>query len=197
MATTAEKSKEIVDAFVRKGELTVEQGRIINEELKRDVKKTVSQAEDTVKRHVEIAVDSDAPLVRKSLLEQLEQMSPEELELLRSKLAEMEKRIPRRKPKSMRTGKRPPVSVKEAGGSDNTAMGSRFRELLGILRRHDLVRGLTPEKLRAVLEDMGPTFIKLGQIMSMHPDMLPKEYCQELSKLRADVKPLPFQRSKG
>ena len=82
MATTAEKSKEIVDAFVRKGELTVEQGRIINEELKRDVKKTVSQAEDTVKRHVEIAVDSDAPLVRKSLLEQLEQMSPEELEAL-------------------------------------------------------------------------------------------------------------------
>ena len=62
--------------------------------------------------------------------------------------------------------KTPPVSVKEAGGSDNTAMGSRFRELLGILRRHDLVRGLTPEKLRAVLEDMGPTFIKLGQIMS-------------------------------
>ena len=35
--------------------------------------------------------------------------------------------------------KTPPVSVKEAGGSDNTAMGSRFRELLGILRRHDLV----------------------------------------------------------
>ena len=93
MATTAEKSKEIVDAFVRKGELTVEQGRIINEELKRDVKKTVSQAEDTVKRHVEIAVDSDAP--------QLEQMSPEELELLRSKLAEMEKKDdPDVKPKS-------------------------------------------------------------------------------------------------
>ena len=101
MATTAEKSKEIVDAFVRKGELSVEQGRIINEELKRDVKKTVSQAEDTVKRHVEIAVDSDAPLVRKSLLEQLEQMSPEELELLRSKLAEMEKKDdPDVKPKS-------------------------------------------------------------------------------------------------
>ena len=101
MSTTAEKSKEIVDAFVRKGELTVEQGRIINEELKRDVKKTVSQAEDTVKRHVEIAVDSDAPLVRKSLLEQLEQMSPEELELLRSKLAEMEKKDdPDVKPKS-------------------------------------------------------------------------------------------------
>ena len=50
--------------------------------------------------------------------------------------------------------KTPPVSVKEAGGSDNTAMGSRFRELLGILRRHDLVRGLTPEKLRHAKRDM-------------------------------------------
>lgn len=86
----------------------------------------------------------------------------------------------------------PPAQPEEAAFSDNPTMGSRFRELLGILRRHDLIRGLTPEKLRAVLEDMGPTFIKLGQIMSMHPDILPREYCQELSKLRADVKPLPF-----
>lgn len=92
MATTAEKSKEIVDAFVRKGELTVEQGRIINEELKRDVKKTVSQAETTVKKHVEITMDSNAPAARKSLLDQLEQLSPEELALLRGKLAEMEKK---------------------------------------------------------------------------------------------------------
>lgn len=92
MATTAEKSKEIVDAFVRKGELTVEQGRIINEELKRDVKKTVSHAEATVKKRVEIAVETDASADGKCLLEQLEQMSPEELELLRGKLAEMEKK---------------------------------------------------------------------------------------------------------
>lgn len=86
----------------------------------------------------------------------------------------------------------PQAQPEEAVFSENPSMGSRFRELLGILRRHDLIRGLTPEKLRAVLEDMGPTFIKLGQIMSMHPDILPREYCQELSKLRAEVKPLPF-----
>lgn len=85
-----------------------------------------------------------------------------------------------------------PAQPEEAAFSESPSMGSRFRELLGILRRHDLIRGLTPEKLRAVLEDMGPTFIKLGQIMSMHPDILPREYCQELSKLRADVRPLPF-----
>ncbi len=85
-----------------------------------------------------------------------------------------------------------PAQPEEAAFSENPSMGSRFRELLWILRRHDLIRGLTPEKLRAVLEDMGPTFIKLGQIMSMHPDILPREYCQELSKLRAEVTPLPF-----
>ena len=85
-----------------------------------------------------------------------------------------------------------PAQPEEAAFSESPSMGSRFRELLGILRRHDLIRGLTPEKLRAVLEDMGPTFIKLGQIMSMHPDILPREYCQELSKLRADVRSLPF-----
>lgn len=91
----------------------------------------------------------------------------------------------------------PAVSGKEGNPTENVATGSRFRELLGILRKHDLIRGLTPEKLRAVLEDMGPTFIKLGQIMSMHPDILPREYCQELSKLRADVKPLPFSQIQG
>lgn len=92
IATTAEKSKEVVDALVQKGELTVEQGKIINEELKRDIKKTASQAEATVKKHVEIAIDADAPKTRNDLLDQLDQMSPEELGLLRSKLAEMEKK---------------------------------------------------------------------------------------------------------
>ena len=37
-ATTAEKSKELLDDMVEKGELTVEQGKIINEELKHDIK---------------------------------------------------------------------------------------------------------------------------------------------------------------
>ena len=40
-ATTADKSKEILDDLVKRGELTVEQGKVLNEELKHNVKKTV------------------------------------------------------------------------------------------------------------------------------------------------------------
>ena len=40
-ATTAEKSKEILDDLVKKGELTVEQGKVLNEELKHNIKETL------------------------------------------------------------------------------------------------------------------------------------------------------------
>jgi len=71
--------------------------------------------------------------------------------------------------------------------------GSRLLEITRILRRHDIVRGMTPVKLREILEDLGPTYIKLGQIMSTRSDVLPKEYCDELMKLRSEVPPMPFE----
>lgn len=69
---------------------------------------------------------------------------------------------------------------------------SRFKELLRVLKRHDIVKGITPKKLRAILEDLGPTYVKIGQIMSMRSDILPKNYCDELTMLRSNVKPMPF-----
>ena len=42
-AVTAEKSKELLDEMVKKGELTVEQGKVLNEELKHNLKKTVQE----------------------------------------------------------------------------------------------------------------------------------------------------------
>ena len=67
----------------------------------------------------------------------------------------------------------------------------RLDEIMEVIRKHKLVRnGLTPETLRHLLEDLGPTFIKIGQIMSSRQDILPAEYCAELEKLRADVSPL-------
>ena len=68
----------------------------------------------------------------------------------------------------------------------------RLREMTAVLRKHGITRGVTPEKLRLILEDLGPTYIKLGQIMSMHSDILPKRYCEELMRLRSEVAPMPF-----
>ena len=52
----------------------------------------------------------------------------------------------------------------------NEKSGSRLKEITAVLRKHELTRGITPEKLRLILEDLGPTFIKIGQIMSLHSD---------------------------
>ena len=69
---------------------------------------------------------------------------------------------------------------------------SRLKEITAVLRKHGITGGITPVKLRLILEDLGPTFIKIGQIMSMHSDILPKEYCEELTRLRAEVTPMSF-----
>ncbi len=70
---------------------------------------------------------------------------------------------------------------------------SRLKEITAVFRKHNITRGVTPKKLRLIIEDLGPTFIKLGQIMSMHSDILPKRYCDELMKLRSEVTPMPFE----
>ncbi len=41
-------------------------------------------------------------------------------------------------------------------------------------------------------EELGPTYIKLGQILSTRPDLIPMEFIQELSKLQDNVPAFPF-----
>ncbi len=76
--------------------------------------------------------------------------------------------------------------------SDFGSSSARLRELLSVLRCRGILHGLTPQSLRQILEDLGPTYVKLGQVMSMRSDILPQEYCTELEKLRATVQPVPF-----
>ncbi len=48
-------------------------------------------------------------------------------------------------------------------------------------------------RLRKVLEDLGPSFVKLGQLMSTRPDLIPEDILVELKKLQDDVPPEPFE----
>lgn len=73
---------------------------------------------------------------------------------------------------------------------------SRFKEIREVLMRNHITRGISPEKLRTILEELGPTYVKLGQIMSLHSDILPKRYCDALMELTTDVTPMPFEEVK-
>jgi ubiquinone biosynthesis protein len=53
-------------------------------------------------------------------------------------------------------------------------------------------KGARPEDLANDLEAMGPTFVKLGQILSSRPDLLPAPYVKALSRLQDKVKPFSF-----
>ena len=72
-ATTAEKSKEMLDDLVKKGELTVEQGKVLNEELKHNVKQAVKGEE----KETDVA-------------EMLKDLSPEQIAALKEQLAKMD-----------------------------------------------------------------------------------------------------------
>jgi ubiquinone biosynthesis protein len=53
-----------------------------------------------------------------------------------------------------------------------------------------------PERLRLMFEDLGPTFIKFGQVLACRPDMLPIEYSREFLKLTDSVAPFPAQEAR-
>lgn len=78
-ALTAEKSKELIEELVKKGELSIEQGKVLNEELKHHIQAKVSDAKDEVSR------------TRMNLLQdQIKRLSPKELEQLKAVIKEQE-----------------------------------------------------------------------------------------------------------
>ena len=48
-----------------------------------------------------------------------------------------------------------------------------------------------PLRMRLVFEELGGTFVKLGQLLSLRPDLIPEDYCEEFSKLQDTVAPFP------
>ncbi|MBY0471598.1 AarF/ABC1/UbiB kinase family protein [bacterium] len=92
----------------------------------------------------------------------------------------------------------------------------RLRQILGVLAKHgfgDLIDRMdlgkyvptkliqlthpepdlsTPVRLRLVMEELGPTFVKLGQLLSTRQDLLPESFIDEFVKLQDNVPPIPF-----
>ncbi|MBO7675759.1 MAG: AarF/ABC1/UbiB kinase family protein [Atopobiaceae bacterium] len=76
---------------------------------------------------------------------------------------------------------------------DKVDYSQRGKEIISILKKYDYSEGLTPAMTVDILQDLGPTFVKLGQIASTHTDMLPTEYCDALAQLRSSVAPMDVE----
>lgn len=114
------------------------------------------------------------------------------------------------------------LSIRKIGALGRTYRHlNRYRQILGVLFKYgfgDLIDNLRideyleiglkmisrkrrpylekltrAERIRMALEELGPTFVKLGQILSTRPDLVPLEFVKELSKLQDSLPPLPYE----
>jgi len=102
--------------------------------------------------------------------------------------------------------------VATVGGISHTVRDiARMREVAVVLVRHGMgvlvshihipgfrrVRAREfksePERVVTAIQELGPTFIKLGQVLSTRPDVIPHDYVVAFEKLQDDASPLPFQ----
>ena len=51
----------------------------------------------------------------------------------------------------------------------------------------------TPEKIRYMLQDLGPIYVKVGQLVSSQSQALPPEWAEEMDKLQSNVRPFPYE----
>lgn len=125
-AVTAEKSKEILDELVKKGELTVEQGKVLNQELKHNIKSTVKTAADSVKESAARKNDQE------ELKATISKLTPEQLAAVKAQIESMQAEVAKEKEEASEAAEEPveeaapeaPVeaeTVTEEAGSEEPA----------------------------------------------------------------------------
>lgn len=71
------------------------------------------------------------------------------------------------------------------------------RRLLTRRQQDENVRWTTAQRIRLALQDLGPTFVKFGQVLSTRPDLLPRDLIAELKFLQERVPPFPVEQAKA
>ena len=179
----------------------VEMRRAQLEETQRSVQKAKEEIASSRQRASEAS--KEIASARKAIAEQKKQVRKAERDekkqkrqeaVTRSK-EEMQQELERRKQAFVHTKAELSDKMKKLLSGDIKAMNkwkkTRAAEILAVCAKHNFYAGgLTPVELRTTLEDLGPTYVKIGQIMSSRVDMLPVSYCKELEKLRQNVKEL-------
>ena len=108
---TAEKSKEILDELVKKGELTVEQGKVLNQELKHNIK-------ETIKTKTTPAPAPKAP--KEDIKDTLAKLSPEQLAELKEQILKMEAPKAEEEPKAEEAPKEEAPAAAEEPAQETT-----------------------------------------------------------------------------
>jgi ubiquinone biosynthesis protein len=74
----------------------------------------------------------------------------------------------------------------------SAGLGALPAKVLSIRQEKSLLHLTQPERVRLAVEELGPAFIKMGQLLSIRPDIIPPEYAEELEKLQDRTPPVPF-----
>ena len=107
-AVTAEKSKEILDDLVKKGELTVEQGKVLNQELKHNIKSTVKTAADSVKENAGRKNDQE------ELKATISKLTPEQLAAVKAQIEKMQAESAEKKEEAAEAAEEAETAAEEA-----------------------------------------------------------------------------------
>lgn len=91
------------------------------------------------------------------------------------------------------------IMIDEGFGTFLDQLGMRA-PWIASLRKHPkgAEESYTPEqRVRRTMERLGPTFAKIGQLLSVRPDLIPASYAEELARLQDEMEPFPFEQVKA